>query len=411
MGYEGDGGRPSSSGETSERSFPGRIFSMLPSWLRAGWVKVASLTAILLLALWFGYQSLFGSSDTASYQTVTVTRGNIEQTVTALGSIQPKDYVDVGAQVSGQLQKVYVEIGDTVKKGQLLAEIDPSVYESQVEAAQAGLAKLQAQLQGEEATYELKKIQYRRYLNLRKQNAVSQDTLDQARAEMKQSAAQIASYKAQIDQQKSTLKGDEANLGYTKIFAPMSGTVVSQTTLEGQTVVSSQSATEIMTISNLDTMTVEAEVAEADVNKLKVGMPVYFTTLGMSGTRWRSTVRQIKPTPTTENDVVLYTVLIDIPNPERKLMIDMTAQVFFLLGEAKDTLMVPVNAVKTDANGNAYVMVMRNGQPEKQAVEAGLKNRINIQIKSGLTEGDKVVTGTFGATSGNGSGRRRPGFL
>jgi len=371
------------------------------------WGAVALVAVAVIIT---GYNYFSSSSTTTSYKTATVTRGDIEQTVTALGSIQPKDYVDVGAQVSGQLQKVYVDIGDTVKKGDLLAEIDPSVYESQVEGAKAGLAKLQAELQGEEANYELKKIQYRRYVNLAKQKAVSQDTLDQARAEMKQSAAQIASYKAQIDQQQSTLKGDEANLSYTKIYAPMDGTVTAQTTLVGQTVVSSQAATEIMTVSDLDTMTVEAEVAEADVNKLSVGMPVYFTTLGMSNTKWRSTVRQIKPTPTTENDVVLYTVLIDIPNPERKLMIDMTAQVFFLLGEAKDTLMVPVNAVKTDKDGSSYVMVMRNGQPEKQIVEAGLKNRVDIQIKSGLKEGDTVVSNPTAAVSKN-YRRGPPGFL
>jgi len=372
---------------------------------RWGAVALVALAVIIV-----GYRYFSGSGETTTYKMATVTRGDIEQTVTALGSIQPKDYVDVGAQVSGQLQKVYVNIGDAVKKGELLAQIDPSVYESQVEGAKAGLAKLQAELQGEEANYELKQIQYRRYLNLAKQNAVSQDTLDQARAEMKQSAANIASYKAQIDQQQSALKGDEANLGYTKIYAPMDGTVTAQKTLEGQTVVSSQSATEIMTISDLDTMTVEAEVAEADVNKLSVGMPVYFTTLGMSNTKWRSTVRQIQPTPTTENDVVLYTVLIDIPNPQRKLMIDMTAQVFFLLGEAKDTLMVPVNAVKTDKNGNSYVMIMRDGQPQKQTVETGLKSRVDIQIKSGLNEGDKVVSNPSAAAAKN-YRRGPPGFL
>jgi len=410
MGYEGDGNRPSSSGEAGDSSFAGKFFSALPIWAKAGWVKIAAIAVVVILALWFGYQSLFGGSDTTNYETATVTRGDIEQTVTALGSIQPKDYVDVGAQVSGQLLHVYVDVGDTVKKGQLLAEIDPSIYASEVDAAQAKLANLKAQLAGEQATYKLKKVQYQRYLNLRKQDAVSQDTLDQARAEMELSAAQIASYNAQIDEQKSTLKGDEANLGYTKIYAPMSGTVTDQTTLEGQTVVSSQSATEILTISNLDTMTVEAEVAEADVNKLTVGMPVYFTTLGMSDTKWRSTVRQIKPTPTTENDVVLYTVLIDIPNPERKLMIDMTAQVFFLLGEAKDALTVPVTAVKTDKDGSSYVVILRDGQPQKQVVETGLKNRINIQIKSGLKEGDKVVDNpTATATKNVDSGP--PGFL
>jgi len=224
--------------------------------------------------------------------------------------------------------------------------------------------------------------------------------------------AQIGSLKAQIEQQKSTVEGAEVNLGYTKIYAPMTGTVTAQTALQGQTLNANQTAPNILTISDLSTMTVEAEVAEADVGRLAEGMPVYFTTLGAANERWRSTVRQVLPTPEIENDVVLYTVLVDIANPDGKLMKDMTTQVFFLLGEAKDAITVPVGAVNESADGQTYVTVMTEDGPRQRQVEVGLTNRISAEIKSGLDEGETVVTGvSSGTESGTTKSRRMPSFL
>lgn len=402
MGYESDT-RDGTNG-AGALSLPERLrehWLALPSLARWGAAGVAAL-----IALWIAYGSLFGS-ETVSYRTATATRGTVEQTVTALGALQPKDYVDVGAQVSGQLKSVYVEIGDHVMEGDLLAEIDAKTYETELAAAQARLSQLEAELAGSQAELTLAQRQYKRNLDLAKIDAVSRDDLDTSETAVKTTQATIASLKAQITQQQSTVEGAEVNLGYTKIYAPMTGTVTDQEALQGQTLNANQTAPTILTISDLSTMTVEAEVAEADVGRIAKGMDVYFTTLGASNERWRSTVRQVRPTPEIENDVVLYTVLVDIDNPDGKLMKDMTTQVFFLLGEAQDAVTVPVGAVREGTDGKSYVTVIaKDGTTSRREVEVGLTNRISAEIKNGLDEGETVVTGT--ETSSKSSGDSGP---
>lgn len=348
-----------------------------------------------------GYVHVYQDADT-QYKTAIVTRGDIEQTATALGALQPKDYVDVGAQVSGTLEAVHVEIGDLVEKGQLLAEVDPTVYEATVAADKAKLKDLAAQIKGQEAQLALGKLQNKRNQQLLKINAVSRDVAETSAAQVELYAANLEASKAQLEQAESTLAGDEANLSYTKIYAPMSGTVTSQTTLQGQTLNSNQSAPTIMQIADLTVMTVKAQVAEADVSKLSAGMPVYFTTLGMPDRKWRSTVRQILPTPETINDVILYNALIDVENPDKALMTSMTAQVFFVLGEAQDALIVPVAALKPARNGEsgAYrVMVKTDSGIKMTPVTVGLQTRVSAEILSGLDEGDEVVTGRVSGTT------------
>lgn len=399
--------------ETAERQTGGSL--SLPARLRATWsgvpgpVRWGAIALAAAVALWVLSGWLFGGED-ISYRTATATRGTIEQTVTALGSLQPKEYVEVGAQVSGQLRKVYVEVGDAVREGDLLAEIDAKVYETEVAAARARLTDLQSQLAGAQAELVLARRQYNRNLGLAKIDAVSRDDLDTSETQVQTINAQIGSMKAQIEQQKSTVEGGEANLGYTKIYAPIDGTVTSQAALQGQTLNANQTAPTILTISDLDTMTVEAQVAEADVGKLEAGMPVYFTTLGAPERRWRSTVRQVLPTPEIVNEVVLYTVLVDIANPDGRLMKDMTAQVFFLLGQAEDVITVPVNAIGEGPDGNAQVSVLTEKGPRPRAVEVGLTNRVSAEITEGLDEGETVVTGVASSDEA-GSGRRRTGFF
>ncbi|MBO6678791.1 efflux RND transporter periplasmic adaptor subunit [Parvibaculum sp.] len=399
--------------ETAERQADGTM--SLPARLRATWggfpgparwgaIALAALVAVWVLSGW-----LFGSEE-VTYRTATATRGTIEQTVTALGSLQPKEYVNVGAQVSGQLKKVYVEVGDEVREGDLLAEIDAKVYETEVAAARARLTDLQSQLAGAQAELVLARRQYNRNADLAKIDAVSRDDLDTSETAVQTISAQIGSLKAQIEQQKSTVEGGEANLGYTKIYAPIDGTVTSQAALQGQTLNANQTAPTILTISDLDTMTVEAQVAEADVGKLETGMPVYFTTLGAPERRWTSTVRQVLPTPEIVNEVVLYTALVDIANPDGRLMKDMTAQVFFLLGEAQDVVIVPVNAISEGPHGNAQVSVLTDKGPRLRDVKVGLTNRVSAEISEGLDEGETVVTGVA-SSEGASSGRRRVGFF
>ena len=290
----------------------------------------------------------------ANLRFATVEKGDLEKTVTAVGSLKAKDYVDVGTQVSGRVLNIHVEIGDKVAKGELIAEIDPTVYASTVAKDRANLDNLKAQLAQREAELALADQQAARNGRLAVGNAVSQDVVQQAEASARVAAAAVNSVKAQIKAAEATLEGDLANLNFTKIYAPMDGTVVVQDTRKGQTVNSVQSVAVIAQVANLDVMTVWAQVAEADVTNIRPDMPAYFTTLGAPERRWEGKVRQVQPTPTTTNDVVLYNVLVDVDNHERALLPAMTVQAFFVLAAAHDAVVVPLGALKPDPDARTF---------------------------------------------------------
>lgn len=335
--------------------------------------------------------------DAAPVSTVAVVQGSVEKTVTSLGKLKPKDYVDVGTQVSGQLKKVHVKIGDRVSKGDLIAEIDPTVYETRVRTDRANLENLRAQLVQQQAELTLARQQASRSQELLQQNAASRESVEQAQSALKVAAARVDATQAQIKALQATLDGDIANLGYTKIHAPMSGTVVSQTSLQGQTVNANQAAPVIVRVADLETMTVWAQVAEADVVKVKAGAPAYFATLGDPEHRWRGTVRQVMPTPETINDVVLYNVLVDVDNGEQALMTDMTVQIFFVLAEARDVPVVPLTALQPSGGRDANTYRARVLTPEgvmPREVKVGVASRTTAAIVSGLAVGDKVVVPT-----------------
>jgi macrolide-specific efflux system membrane fusion protein len=349
--------------------------------------------ALCVVAAAIAGPKLFGGNKSEDVPTATVTLDDLEKTANAVGSLKPKEYVDVGTQVSGQLQKVYVEVGQRIKKGALIAAIDSSRYESTVLSDRATLENLQAQVNQQQAEFELAQQQLNRNQKMQALEAVSQDTVDQLAAAQKVAIAKIASTRAQIKGAEATLKGDLANLSYTRIYSPIDGTVASQTTLEGQTVNSVQSAPTIVQVANLDVMTVWAQVAEADVNKIKLGTPAYFTTLGNADHKWNGAVRQIQPTPTTTNDVVLYNVLIDAENTDGLLLPDMTVQVFFVLGEAKQVPIAPMaglEPVKGARNTYTATVVTEAGS-EQREVKVGLTTRTQAEVISGLKVGDRLL--------------------
>ena len=389
---------------------------------------VVAACALLAAGGYAAWRTWFGQ-DTASVGLLTAVaqRGNLEDTVTATGTLQPKEFVDVGTQVSGQLKKLHVEIGAVVKAGQLLAEIDPSVYQSKVDGDRAQLLNQRAQLADREAQFVLAGLQFTRQQNLMRENATTADALQSAEAARQSALAQVNSIKAQMQQTESTLRGDEANLGYTRIYAPIAGTVVSQAAKQGQTLNANQQAPIVMRIANLSTMTVQAQVSEADVPKLHIGMDVYFTTLGGDNRRFRGKLRQIPPTPTVVNNVVLYDALFDVANPDQALMTQMTAQVFFVASSARDAVLVPLAALRPVASegrtrgtraagerasgtgerasgidprsqfasGAALVSVVdADGKVADRSVKVGVMNRVSAQIVSGLEPGERVVIGT-----------------
>lgn len=349
-------------------------------------VAVAAGFAVWRLGPW-------GGETADGVVTATVERGDIEDSTTALGTLQPRDFVDVGTQVSGQLRTIHVQLGDTVKQGELLAEIDSTVYQTRVEADRAQLLNLRAQLAERQAQLVLADQQFRRQRNLMKANATSEEAFQAAEAGVASARAQIEALRAQIQQTESTLRGNEANLGYTKIYAPMSGTVVSQTAKRGQTLNANQQAPIILRIADLSVMTVTTQVSEADVGKLRLGMDAYFTTLGQPDRRWYGKLRQVLPTPEVVNNVVLYNALFDVPNDGGELMTQMSAQVFFVSAAAKDVPVVPMAALKRAKDGYVAQVVGPDGRVEERKVTVGVTNRVSAEVVSGIEQGEHVVIG------------------
>ena len=384
----------------------------MSAWIRRYPKSAVVLLVVVLLLLVAGWRWVFASAPPVQWQTATVERGDVEELVTALGTLEPADYVDVGAQVSGQLTRLHVAVGETVEAGQLLAEIDASVQQTQVDAGQAELEALRAQLEQRQAEVELARLQYQRQQRLHQANATSEDAYQSARSSLAVTQAQIKVLKAQIRQKQASVEGDQANLGYAKIYAPRSGTVVSLEAREGQTLNANQTTPTLMRIADLSTMTVSTQVSEADVDRLRSGMPVYFNTLGSNSKRYDSELRQVLPTPEVVNNVVLYTAEFDIANQQGRLMSGMTAQVFFVVNSARDVLNLPMAAVSRQGRNQWQVRRLDGkGEPQPHPVNTGINNRVRIVIEDGLEEGDTVVLGQASAPAQEDGPRRRRGLF
>ncbi|PUA41774.1 efflux RND transporter periplasmic adaptor subunit [Pseudomonas protegens] len=353
--------------------------------------------------------------------TVQVSRGDIESSVTALGTLQPRRYVDVGAQASGQIRKIHVEAGDTVKEGQLLVEIDPATQQAKLDASRFSIENLQAQLQEQYAQNQLARQKYQRQQHLNAGGATREEDVQTALAELKATQARIDMYKAQIRQAQASLRSDQAELGYTRIYAPMSGTVVAVDAREGQTLNAQQQTPLILRIARLSPMTVWAEVSEADIGHVKPGMQAYFTTLSGGNRRWTSTVRQILPIPpkplnetsqgggspastskSGSGRVVLYTVLLDVDNADNALMAEMTTQVFFVASQAKNVLTAPIAALQGSSEPDRQIarVVAKNGSIDERKVRVGISDRLRIQVLDGLDEGEHLLIGPANSSGG-----------
>ena len=353
-----------------------------------------------------------------AYDTVPVTRGDIESSVTALGTLQPRQYVDVGAQASGQIHKIHVDVGTEVKEGQLLVEIDPSTQTAKLDASRFAIDNLKAQLQEQGALHDLAQHKYRRQQHLAKGGATREEDVQAAQAEVRTTQARIDMFTAQIRQARASLRSDEAELGYTRIYAPMAGTVVALDAREGQTLNAQQQTPLILRIARLSPMTVWAQVSEADIGQVKPGMQAWFTTLSGGNRRWSSNVRQVLPVPpkplnetgqgggspaskSGSDRVVLYTVLLDVDNHDQALMPEMTTQVFFVAGQARDVLLAPIVALQGTAESERQIarIVTASGKVEPREIRTGISDRLRVEIIDGVNEGDHLL---IGPATGNG---------
>jgi len=344
------------------------------------------------------YHSFFATPKVV-YTTATVQRGDIESTVVAAGIVQPVKYVDVGAQTSGMLKSLKVQRGDHVEKGQLLAEIDPALADTALTSSNAALSSMTSQRAVKQAALVLAKAQLVRSDELFAALVISASDHDIARASYAAALADAASVSAQMRQANAAVDTGKTNLGYTKIMAPMAGEVVSITLLEGQTLNANQSAPNLLRIADISTVTVWSQVSEADIVDVKPGQVAYFTVLG-SPRRWSGKVRQVLPTPELINNVVFYDVLFDIPNPEGQLKIQMTAQVFIVLAQAKGVLFVPAAAISNASEGSVIkVQVLKpDGTLETRTIKIGIKSELSAEVTAGLNEKEQVVIGGKTAT-------------
>ncbi|MFQ2228935.1 efflux RND transporter periplasmic adaptor subunit [Aeromonas hydrophila] len=352
------------------------------------------------------------AAPTASYITAPVERRDLEQSVLADGTLQAQKLVSVGAQVSGQIKALHVALGDEVKQGDLLVEIDDLTQQNALKDAEAALDNVQAQLASRRATLRNNQLAFERQRKVLDRGLGSQADYDSAEATLTATRADIRALTAQAVQARIAVDTAKVNLGYTRIVSPMAGTIVAIPVEQGQTVNAVQSTPTMVKVARLDTMTVEAQISEADVIKVKVGLPSYFTVLGAPEQRYQARLRGIEPAPDTINDdttssststAVYYHGLFEVANPHGALRIGMTAQVHIVLATERNALVIPAIAL---SEGRVQV-VDEAGRPQWRQVKVGLNNKVDAQILDGLAEGEAVVVSQLTAPHQQ-SGRMGP---
>ncbi len=368
---------------------------------------VAALVILAGLG-WYGYQKMQPKNE-ATFITEEVKRGKIAQTVSATGEIAATNLVDVGAQVSGQIKKMHVKIGDVVKEGDLIAEIDNVTQVNEVNTRKAQLQTYQAQLESAQVALKIAQRKYSRYKSLASADAVSKEEFEATEDSLATNRAKIKELQSSIRQTQIAINTAEKDLGYTRITAPSAGTVVSLVVEQGQTINASQTSPTVVQIADLTSMTNKMQIAEGDATKVKAGQTVNFTILSEPDTPISAKLDSIDPglttmsqgsysksTDTTSNAIYYY-ARATVPNPEGKLAIGMTTQNTVEIASADNVLMVPTVAIKTK-DGKKFVRVLgANNQASDREIQTGLKDSMNTEVKSGLNEGEKVVMSEMGA--------------
>lgn len=382
-------------------------------------LKYALLGALVIALGGYGIYR-FTYVEPPTYMTAMPSTRDIKQQVYATGTVAGKVEVDVGAQVSGQIQKLYVERGDRVKRGDLLCEIDPEIQQNDLRRAQAEEKLIAAQIASKEAQIKMLKSEHLRQQRLLKNDATSSQSAEQAEAEYEMALADLDALKAQYDQAVISVDDATTNLGYTRIVAPMDGTVYAIPVEEGQTVNANQTTPTILKLATLDTMTVEAEISEADVVKVQPGMPCRFTIMGLPNRYFEANLRSIDPAPasaeststssstSSSTEAIYYNALLDVDNSEGILRIDMTAEVEITIAEVKGVKAIPIAAVQNEAaDGTATVyQLLTQGQINPITVKLGIRDDQYVEVINAdfddsqpLVIGDDVATAAAAAAN------------
>ncbi len=396
-------------------------------WL-SGWRLLAGVVLVAGTG-WAIKHFYFAPAPAPQVITAKVMVDDLEDTVLASGTIQADKEVSVGAQVSGQIKRLYVELGDQVKKGQLVAEIDSTTQNNTLRNAEAQVALLTAQRRAKAALLKQAELTLKRKQELLKLDAGSKADLEDAEATLATTSADIGAIDAQIRQAGISVDTARVNLGYTRITAPIDGVVIAVIAEEGRTVNAIQSAPSIIKLAKLDQVQIKAQISEADVVRVKPGLPAYFTILGEPMHRFDATLRAIEPVPevnqtdakvttsTATSTAIYYNGLFKVPNPDGKLRSLMSAQVIIVLNKVEKALVIPASALgKRDRKTQTYEVSVLEGLPEaqkvnKRQVKIGLNNRVQAQVLEGLKEGELVVVGEATGGGSGGGARRAPGMF
>ena len=375
-------------------------------------------TALIIAAVATVGITGISTSKQVKYDTKPIERCTITQVVEASGTINPVNTVSVGSTVSGLIKEIYVDYNDVVKKGQILAQIDPANFIAQVQQNQAQINNARANMQKLQAIANYDQKQYIRYKNLYAKNFVAKNELDEKYSTYQSDLAQINAARAQVNQFQASLKTAQTNLGYTKIIAPVDGTVISREIDLGSPVAASFQAPELFTIAqDLTKMQIEVSVSEADIGKVKDGQDVTYTLDGYPDSTFEGKVTQVRLSPTTVSNVVTYTVIVDVDNEDLKLKPGMTANVSIITNKSENVLCVPNIALKftPDINGPKYknqgLWVLENGKAKRIDIETGASDDSSTEVISKLlNEGMQVIMGIRGKETGkkNESGGRPP---
>lgn len=394
---------------------------------------VGAVAGVTILAggAWWA-RDHWATDPLAGILTSEVVTGDIERAVLASGTLRPVRLVAVGAQVSGRVIAMKVAVGQTLKKGDLVAQIDDVNQQNALKTAVASLDAVRAGLQEKQATLVYAQAALAREETTLAEKASSRDAFEVARTTVATTRAQIAALAAQIVEAEVAVDSAKVNLGYTRIVAPQDGMVLLVVTQEGQTVNALQSAPTIVVLGQVDRMTVRAEVSEADVTGVKPGQPVWFTILGDLDARWDAVLESLDPAPdsirsdtsiastsstasssssSSTSAAVYYYGRFDVPNPEGRLKTYMTAQVHIVLGAAKGVLTVPTSAVSAAGSGgeSSVEVVDADGAITKRVVGVGLDDKVRTEIRSGLKAGERVISSRKSSDFAKTAPRRPPG--
>lgn len=366
--------------------------------------KIFLLFVLAVFGAYVAYQSFYVDSDSSQvhYITEPVKRGTIDKSVLASGSVRAIQRTEVGAQVSGKIQKLNAELGQAVKKGQLIAEIDSEPQQNALNSAQAEWLAYQTQLNAKQVALSVAESSYQRLAKLYTQKSTSLNELDNARNTLALAKANLEESKAKIQLAEIAVNTAKTNLSYTKIIAPIDGVIVSVPVSEGQTVNANQSSPTIVQVADLSQVLIKFEIAEGDIAQVKVDQAVSFNTLAEPNRRYRTEIQSLDPALTkltdnnyveqsANNEAVYYYANAQVANPDQSLRIGMTVQGKITIFEKHNVLLVPNSAIKK-RQGKSVVDVLENGKSVERNVEIGISDGQSSEVLSGLNEGEQVIT-------------------